>query len=47
MIVEPEGATNAKLLTVSWDEGRKLVRAGQQAPSNYFPPPPDQPMGSN
>lgn len=47
MIVEPEGATNAKLLTVSWDEGRKLVRAGQQAPSSYYPAPPDPPMGSN
>jgi hypothetical protein len=36
MIVEPEGTTNAKLLTVSWDEGRRLVRQGQQVPTNYY-----------
>lgn len=37
LVVEPVGATNAKLMTVSWDEGRRLVRQGQQVPSNYYP----------
>jgi hypothetical protein len=37
LIAEPAGATNAKLMTISWDEGRRLVRQGQQVPSNYYP----------
>lgn len=36
LIAEPVGATNAKLMTISWDEGRRLVRQGQQVPSNYY-----------
>ncbi len=37
LIAEPVGTTNAKLMTISWDEGRRLVRQGQQVPSNYYP----------
>lgn len=37
LIAEPAGTTNAKLMTISWEEGRRLVRQGQQVPSNYAP----------
>ena len=36
LVAEPVGGNNAKLMTLSQEDGRNLVRKGQQAATSYY-----------